>query len=125
MAKGKFSGQFSGDKHIIEVGLEVLTWEEDGVHFVYAPSLDLTGYDNTKEGAKLSFENTLKDTLVYMERKKSLFDELERLGWTVNRKKKRVNSPDLEELMKDNSEIESILNRPDVMKESHNVELVA
>lgn len=125
MAKGKFEGQFASDKHIIQVGLEILTWEEDGVYFVYAPSLDLTGYNSTKEGAKKSFEDTLDDTLLYMERKSSLFDELERLGWTVNRKKMRVNSPDIEELMRDNSEIRDILNRPDVQKESHNVELVA
>lgn len=125
MAKGKFEGSFSGEKHIIKVGLEVLSWEEDGVFFIYAPSLDLTGYDTTKEAAQKSFENTLDDTLVYMERKGSFFDELERLGWTVNRKKKRVNAPHIEDLKKDNAEIEELLNRSDVVRESRNVELIA
>lgn len=125
MAKGKFEGQFSSDKRIIQIGLEILTWQEDGVFFVYAPSLDLTGYDTTKEGAHAAFENTLDDTLLYMDRKGSLFDELERLGWTVNRKRKRVNAPHIDDLKKDNSEIEDLLNRSDVVKESHEVELIA
>ena len=88
-----------------------------------APALDLTGYDKTEEEAKKSFSQSLDMALKYMHNKDTLFNELERLGWTVNRKKKRVNAPNLEEMMSDNDQIKEILNKTGVKKESKDVHL--
>lgn len=63
-------------------------WEEEGIHFVFAPALDLTGYGNSEEEAKRSFEVTLAEFLQYTNNKQTFYDELEHLGWSVNRKKK-------------------------------------
>ncbi|CAN5915363.1 hypothetical protein BH11BAC7_BH11BAC7_34810 [soil metagenome] len=123
MAKAQFKGSYKGNNFQILVDVNLLIWEEDGTHFVFAPALDLTGYDNTEEGAVKSFEHMLDTTLKYMEHKDSLFDELERLGWTVNRKKKRVNAPNISELMEDNAEFKNLYNRADVRRESREVKL--
>lgn len=123
MAKSRYSGKFAGKKYKIEVDLDVYIWSENGIYFAYAPALDLTGYDTTEEKAKASFSNVLDTTLHYMHNKDTIFNELERLGWTVNRKKRRVNAPDLQELMNDNEEFKNLLNKPDYKKERKEVQL--
>ena len=102
MAKGKLSASYQTDKHQIEIGVEVLTWAEDNIHFMYVPSLDVTGYGNTETEAKRSFKITLNEFIKYTFNKQTIFDELERLGWTVNRKKKRAQQPQKNELIEDN-----------------------
>lgn len=123
MAKSRFSANYLGSKYRIDVNLDVYIWNEDGVYFAYAPALDLTGYDTTEDKAKESFSKFLDDMLSYMHNKDTIFNELERLGWTVNRKKKRVNAPGLEELISDNEEFKNVLNRPDYKKVRQGVQL--
>ncbi len=123
MAKSRYSGNYTGNKYRIDVNLDVYIWNEDGVYFAYAPALDLTGYDTTEQKAKQSFTLFLNETLKYMHNKDTIFNELERLGWTVNRKKKRVNAPDIQELIDDNEEFKNVLNKPDYKKERQGVQL--
>lgn len=123
MAKSRYTGNFTGSKYRIDVNLDVYIWNEDGVYFAYAPALDLTGYDATEEKAKSSFSKVLDSTLKYMHNKETIFNELERLGWTVNRKKKRVNAPNIQELINDNEEFKNLLNKPDYKKERQGVQL--
>lgn len=123
MAKARYSTNYSGSKYRIDVNVDVYIWNEDGVFFTYAPALDLTGYDTTEEKAKKSFSYVLDSTLKYMHNKDTIFNELERLGWTVNRKKKRVNAPNLQELINDNEEFKNLLNKPDYKKERQEVKL--
>ncbi len=123
MAKARYSANFKGSKYQIDVNLDVYIWNEDGIHFVYAPALDLTGYDKTEAKAKGSFSIMLDETLKYMTNKDTLFNELERLGWTVNRKKRRVNAPELQELMQDNEEFKNLLNNHDYKKVRQELQL--
>ena len=76
--------------------------------------MDLTGYGKTQEEADESFGITMEESLKYMENKSTMFDELERLGWMVNRRKKRVQAPDLETLLSDNDEFAEISRKPGV-----------
>ncbi len=55
--------------------------DESGVHYVYAPQLDLTGYGESPEEALASFDIVLKDFFDYGIKKKTLDAELRRLGW--------------------------------------------
>ena len=123
MAKSRVSANYVGSKYRIDVNLDVYFWSEDDVYFAYAPALDLTGYDTTEEDAKKSFAKILDETLKYMHNKDTIFNELERLGWTVNRKKKRVNAPDLQELIDDNEEFKNLLNKPHYKKIRQGVQL--
>lgn len=81
------------DEHSNQVDcrLTVTTFEEEGIHFYYAPALDLTGYGKTDEEAQKSFDITLEQFVNYGLHKKTLFNELKKLGWKVS--KKSVSKP--------------------------------
>jgi len=46
------SGQYRDGKNAVNVKLSLIEFEEDGLHFVYSPALDLTGYGKTEESAR-------------------------------------------------------------------------
>ena len=123
MAKAQFNGTFKQGNFKINIQLSLYIWEEDQFTFVYSPALDLTGYGESEESAKSSFELTLKEFVSYTHNKNTIFDELERLGWTVNRKKKRIHAPNLEELISDNSGFKHILKKANLRSEKRDVQL--
>ena len=55
--------------------------DEQGVHFIYSPHLDLTGYGYTLKDAKKSFEVVIADFLDYTLKKATLGSLLKKLGW--------------------------------------------
>ncbi len=120
---GKFRGSFRGGRYAVEVQLQLFSWEEEGLYFVYAPAMDLTGYGQTQEEANNSFGITMEESLKYMENKSTMFDELERLGWMVNRRKKRVQAPDFETLISDNDEFAKLSKKPGVTVSDKSLEL--
>lgn len=123
MAKGKLSASYQTEKHQVDIGVDILTWTEDSIFFMYSPSLDITGYGNTENEAKQSFKIMLNEFVKYTTNKQTIFDELERLGWTVNRKKKRAKQPLENELLADNDFLKSLLNKQDIKKETRELSL--
>lgn len=123
MANVHFEGKFRSNKSETLVGLSLFKWKEDDLVYVFSPALDMYGYGATEDEAKQSFELNLNEFVKYTENKKTIFDELERLGWTINRKKSRVRAPELSEMMIDNVDLRSILSNPDIIQENTNVEL--
>jgi hypothetical protein len=61
--------------------LDLLSFKEDNVFFVYAPALDITGYGYTETEAQHSFVETLETFLDFTQKNKTLEGELNRLGW--------------------------------------------
>ncbi|MCO6483703.1 MAG: hypothetical protein J5I62_13015 [Flavobacteriales bacterium] len=122
MSKKHFSAKYDLEGEKLGVGVIVLIWEEDGVHFAMSPSLDITGYGKTEAEAKASFEVMLQEFVTYTHRKKTIFQELERLGWAVNRKRKRVVAPDMLDMIKENDELKDVINK-DYRKYERTVEL--
>ena len=109
---------FDRGDHKVEIEVQILIFDEDNIHYVYSPALDLTGYGNTEEEAKDSFYTMLTEFVNYTENKKTVYIELERLGWTVNSKKKRVNPPKTEQLLEDNETYRDLVNLPNVQSSS-------
>lgn len=123
MAKAQFKGTFNQGEYLINVSLSLYVWVEDNITFVYSPALDITGYGINEKEAKNSFQVTLDEFVNYTHTKKTIFDELEKLGWTVNRKKKRVHAPNLEELRADNDIFRNLLKKSNIRSESQNIAL--
>lgn len=123
MAKGHFRASFENGSRLIDVGLKLFIWEDDGLTFIYSPSLDLTGYGPSEQEARASFEITLQEFINYTSNKDTVFEELEHLGWTVNRKKKRVHAPNEDQLLEDNETFKELLNNPKVRQEVKDVKL--
>ena len=55
--------------------------DELGIHFIYSPHLDLTGYGYSQEESEKSFNLVLEDFLDYTIKKDTLSDLLKKLGW--------------------------------------------
>ncbi len=112
MSKKFIEAKYDDGKHVVKVGLTLILWEENDIHFQYSPELDLTGYGKSASEAHSSFEQTLNDFISYTLNKDTLFDELERLGWTTNKKKKRLRAPEEEQLLQDNETYKDLLSMP-------------
>jgi hypothetical protein len=123
MSKSQFKAIYSKEKYKIHVELSLYKWHEEGVYYIYSPALDLTGYGKSFKEANDSFSVTLNEFVDYTDNKKTIFDELEHLGWLVNRKRKKVHAPDFEELLNENDMLKSIINKSGVKKIEKNIEL--
>ncbi|TZF81044.1 hypothetical protein FW774_19540 [Pedobacter sp. BS3] len=105
------------------INMPILTWKEDGIFYIYSPFLDLTGYGTSEQEAKDSFKITLTEFVKYMENKGTTYEELKRLGWTVNEKKKRVHPPEYDQLLEDNDTFRDLTSMPGVVTDSTNIEI--
>ncbi|MGB3342498.1 MAG: hypothetical protein WBA61_01165 [Aequorivita sp.] len=123
MDKKRANAKYSDGKKNVELEVSIFLWEEDAIFYVYAPALDLTGYGLSREEARQSFETVLEEFLVYTHNKKTIFKELENLGWAVNKKKKRVISPDFEDMLAENEHFKHLYKSKDLERDSSNVHL--
>lgn len=123
MDKKQAKAKYTDGRHYVELSISIFIWEEDSIFYVYAPALDLTGYGKSKEEAKASFETVLYEFVKYTHNKKTIFTELENLGWAVNKKKKRVVAPNLEEMLDENEHFKELYKSKNLVKDLSNINL--
>lgn len=123
MDKKRVNAKYSDVKKNVEFVISIFLWEEDSVFYVYSPALDLTGYGISKEEARESFETVLHEFIVYTHNKKTIFKELENLGWAVNKRRRRVISPDFEDMLTENEHFNHLYKSKDLTRDSSNVNL--
>ncbi len=123
MPKSNIVRAYRSERHIIEIGVLVYDWEDEGVFYVYSPALDLTGYGKTKSESQESFKTSLDIFIDYTYNKKTIFDELEYLGWSVNRRKKKAIPPENEEMLNDNEVLKELSTKEGVNKSNQNIQL--
>jgi len=104
-----FKAELSNEDSTVETELALVSFQEEGVYFVYCPALDLTGYGDNEEEAKSSFATTLKIYLDYTINNNTLLEDLEKHGWRIKSKNK-LKSPDFAFLFKHNEQFKSIVN---------------
>ena len=117
------NAKYSDGRNNVELSLSTFLWEEDAIFYVYAPALDLTGYGLSKVEARESFEMVLQEFIVYTHNKKTIFTELENLGWAINKKKRRVVSPDFEDMLTENEHFNHLYKSKNLVRDSSNVNL--
>lgn len=120
MASRHYNATYNKEDAKIHVNVDVITWQEDGIFYYFSPALDLVGYGESDIEARKSFEIMLAEFVDYTHNKRTMFDELERLGWTINKKKKRMHPPKKEELLQDNEEYRNLMDRQDIQKTVRN-----
>lgn len=123
MDKKQANAKYSDGRNNVELSLSIFLWQEDTIFYVYSPALDLTGYGLSKEEARESFETVLHEFIAYTHNKKTIFTELENLGWAVNKKKKIVVSPDFEDMLSENEHFNHLYKSKDLVRDSSNVNL--
>lgn len=118
MSNLKFSGNLGDGKTGIKTELSLIYFIEEGTHIIFSPALDLSGYGNNEIEAKESFQIVLQEFISYGLNKKTLLQDLENHGWKVkgSKNKPQIQSPDLADMLKSNSELEDIFQKKDFKK---------
>ncbi len=110
-----FEGKYQSNSESVRVRLLLFQFmDENNVHFIYSPHLDLTGYGTDSEAAKRSFEIVFEDFVDYTLKKKTLGTVLAGLGWKLKgsaKKPKKVLAPSITSVIKDNEYVSEIFDK--------------
>lgn len=96
-------------KGYIKALLDLFSYKEGNVRIVYSPALDLSGYGNTLEEAKRSFEVTIKEYLRYCVENGTLDADLVQHGWKKVASEPDYQSPDIVSLIKTNNNLRTLI----------------
>ena len=88
MANLVFESEMHYKSGKINIRLNVLLFQEDGVYIAYCAPLDLSAFGNTEEEAKKEFEATITQYFSYCLNKNTLGEDLKKHGWIVKGKRK-------------------------------------
>jgi len=115
MAHYIFEGKYQNKSAIVKVKLLLFHFEDENkVHFIYSPHLDLTGYSNNFEEARKSFEIVFEDFIDYTLKKKTLGKVLTGLGWELKglaQRPKKIIAPSITSVIKDNKYVSEIFDK--------------
>jgi hypothetical protein len=108
-------GKYQDNAVIVKVRLLLIHFQDENkVHFIYSPHLDLTGYGNDEHQAKESFGIVMEDFIDYTVKKKTIGKVLTGLGWELkgseNRPKKIV-APSISSVIHENKYISEIFDK--------------
>lgn len=115
MSKYLFEGDYSNKSGNVKVKLLLVHFQdEDGVHFIYSPHLDLSGYGNTEVEAKESFKIVFEDFVDYTLKKKTIGKVLKNLGWKLKGTLKRprnILAPSITSIISNNDYVSEIFDK--------------
>lgn len=95
--------------------------DEDGIHFIHAPNLDLTGYGYNENEARESFEIVLEEFFDYTLKNKTLDKVLKKHGWKKEISQNVRKSTDILSSIKNNSFINEIFEKYQVNSYHENI----
>ena len=111
---------------MVDVKLSVILFEEDKVHFLYSPALDLYGYGRTSKVAEDSFDFALEAFVEYTTEHGTFEKELKKMGWVFTSTKRagtKYRAPHMDQLIVHNRELSNIIRRLEFRKVDRNVPL--
>lgn len=110
-----FESQFQNESSQATVRLILFHFiDENDIHFVYSPFLDLSGYGQSEREAKASFKIAFSDFISYTMNKKTLAKVLKELGWKVKgslKSPKKISMPDMATSIKNKKYISELFNK--------------
>jgi len=107
MKSYNLKGSFSNKKGTVTVNVPVILFKEDNTQIVFCPALDLTGSGTTIAEAQESFATTVEAYLDYTTNKGTLWIDLKKMGWRIN-KKKPATPPPMSALLESNDEFSRV-----------------
>ncbi len=115
MSQYIFEGKYEKSAGEIKVKLFLIHFiDENGIHLIFSPHLDITGYGNTIEDARSSFEIVLEDFVDYTLKEKTLGKVLSNLGWKIDeihKNPRRLLAPSITSVIKDNQYVSDIFDK--------------
>lgn len=73
----------------VDLQIQIYTYKENDTYIVFAPQLDLSGYDTTLKKAHESFKIVLEEYFKFTIEKGTLIEDLKKHGWTYTNSKLR------------------------------------
>ena len=115
MAEYIFESEYKNKSRLVKVKLFLVHFEdENNVHIIYSPHLDLSGYGASLDEAKKSFGIVYEDFIDYTLKKKTIAKVLTDLGWelkgTVKRPKKVI-APSITSVISENEYVSEIFDK--------------
>jgi len=115
MAQYIFEGDYKNKSGNVKVKLLLFHFQDENkVHFIYSPHIDLTGYGKNITEAKESFNIVFEDFVDYTLKKKTLGEVLSSLGWELKgsaKKPKKVLAPSITSVIKENRYVSEIFDK--------------
>lgn len=111
----------------IKANLTLIGFKEGKTFLIYSPALDLTGYGSNEEEARQSFHIMFEGFIDYATKKGTLKNELNRLGWQIKggAKHPKFTQPNFAELLLNNKDLYSLIDKKDYKKFNNQVEIPA
>jgi len=111
MKQLQYKGKFDAEDASVEFQLPVISFIDDNTSIIYCPALDLSGYGNDEFEARASFDAVLEEYLDYTIKKKTLWPDLKKLGWSIKKSRaKAATPPPMSQLLEQNKEFSRIFN---------------
>jgi predicted RNase H-like HicB family nuclease len=116
-SRSHFLGKIFNKQHNknIEVKVDLIEYEEDGIYYVYSPAFDLIGYGTTAQEARNSWEVVLEEYFSYTLNKHTLVKDLETRGWKIKNRTK-FTTPTLSWMLQNNDQLTDIYNNHNFKK---------
>ncbi len=115
MSKYLFQGNYKNQTGNVKVKLLLIHFkDENDIHFIYSPHLDLSGYGKSLKEAKASFEIVFEDFVDYTLKKRTIGKVLTKLGWTLKGKlksPKKVIAPSITSIFSKNDYVSEIFDK--------------
>ena len=115
MSQYIFEGKYQDKSLIVRVRLFLVHFQDENkVHFIYSPHLDLTGYGNNLSEARKSFEIVFEDFIDYTIKKKTLPKVLTDLGWSIKgseKHPKKIIAPSIASVINENDYVSEIFDK--------------
>ena len=110
-----FEGKYRDKSAAVKVRLLLVHFQDENkIHFIYSPHLDLTGYGNDLSEAKSSFEIVFGDFVDYTMKKKTIAKVLTGLGWELKgseKSPKKILAPSITSVINDNKYVSEIFDK--------------
>ena len=122
-----FEGKYQDRSSAVKVRLLLFHFQDENkVHLIYSPHLDLTGYGNIMSEARESFEIAFVDFIDYTIKEKTLAKVLKDLGWKISdseKHPKKVIAPGIASVINDNEYVSEIFDKYPVKTYHKQVEI--
>ena len=120
------SGKWKNGQTQVTVNVPLIIFNEDDNTVVYCPALDLSGYGNSEDEARHSFETVLSEYFMYTINKQTLGLDLIKHGWTIKKNLSRgAIPPSMQQLLSTNEDFKKIFNTRDFRKTETSVNIPA
>lgn len=123
-SKISLKGTWESEKNKINCKISLISFQEEGKFIVFCPAIHLSGYGNTEEEAKSSFEVVLSEYFRYTANKKTITEDIAKHGWTIKRNmRKGATPPPISELLETNEDFNRIFNTYEFKKTDTTIEI--